>query len=135
VVITFPTVGSGPAEWRLRESKVAEYAEAFPGVDVLVQCRKALQWIRDNPTKRKTARGMTSFLGRWLGREQDRGPKAEGNGYRNGHVGPPAESPADKAARITRERVEADRAERESRERGGLKPVAKILRASRGAKK
>lgn len=74
-VISFPIVGGkrgkGPAEWPLRQSKIAEYAESFPGVEVLAECRKAMQWCRDNPTRRKTFRGMAAFLQRWLGKAQD----------------------------------------------------------------
>jgi len=71
IVLTYPCVGTGPAEWPLRESKVAEYAEAFPAVDVRAECRKALQWVRDNPKNRKTADGMARFLNNWLKREQN----------------------------------------------------------------
>ena len=73
VVLTFPTVGTGAKEWGLHQSKLAEYVGSYPGIDVLAECRKALQWLRDNPKKRKTATGMPRFLGSWLGRCQDRG--------------------------------------------------------------
>lgn len=74
-VLTFPTVGKKkePKEWHLIEAKLAEYRESFPGVDVLACCRAALQWCRDNPARRKTARGMPAFLSRWLTQEQNRG--------------------------------------------------------------
>ena len=71
VVMTFPTVGMGAAEWPLTEAKLAEYRGAFPGLDVLAQCRAALQWLRDNPTRRKTFAGMPKYLGGWLGRAQN----------------------------------------------------------------
>lgn len=76
VVLTFPTVGTGPRSWDLTAPKLAEYREAYPGVDVLAECRKALQWCRDNPSRRKTAGGMPKFLAGWLGRAQDRGGPA-----------------------------------------------------------
>lgn len=72
VVLTFPAVGRGPQTWALTPAKLAEYREAFPGVDALQECKKALQWCRDNPRQRKTAGGMAAFLGRWLAKEQDR---------------------------------------------------------------
>ncbi len=53
-------------------AKLAEYRQAFPGVDALSECRKALQWCLDNPIRRKTFGGMPKFLGSWLGRAQDR---------------------------------------------------------------
>jgi hypothetical protein len=103
VVLLFPVVGGnggkGPAEWPLRHAKVAEYQQAFPGLDVLAHCRRALQWARDNPAKRKTFRGMPAFLWRWLAREQDRG-----------HVRPAG--PAGETAREREERVRRERAER-----------------------
>jgi hypothetical protein len=70
-VLTFPVVGTGGREWHLSAAKLAEYRRAFPGVDVPAELLKARQWCLDNPAKRKTARGMPAFLGRWLGRAQD----------------------------------------------------------------
>lgn len=74
-LLSFPVVkkGKDPAEWPLFQSKVDEYSQSFPGVDILAECRKALQWCRDNPTKRKTFGGMAGFLTRWLSKAQDRG--------------------------------------------------------------
>jgi len=74
-LLTFPCVKgrSGKTKWHLTESKLAEYVEAFPGVEVLAECRKALQWCRDNATKRKTWEGMPKFIGSWLSRAQNDG--------------------------------------------------------------
>lgn len=72
-VLEFPIVGGQAKTWGLTESKIAEYRESYPGVDVLAESRKALQWCRDNPAKRKTLRGMPAFLGRWFSKVQDRG--------------------------------------------------------------
>lgn len=69
-VLTFPCIGK--REWKLTERKLEEYRETFVGIDVLAECRKALQWCRDNSTRRKTVKGMSRFLGSWLGRAQDR---------------------------------------------------------------
>lgn len=71
-VMQFPVVGGGPTEWNLTESKLAQYRESFPGIDVLAECKAARQWCLDNPKKRKTATGMPAFLGRWLSHEQNR---------------------------------------------------------------
>ena len=71
VVMVFPCTGSGVKEWPLHQSKIDEWKGAYPGIDVVAECCKALQWSRDNPTKTKTARGMTAFLNRWLARAQD----------------------------------------------------------------
>lgn len=70
VVHTFPTVGDN-ADWPLQESKLHEWIDAFPGVDVPAECLKALQWCRDNPSRRKTYGGMSRFLNQWLSRAQN----------------------------------------------------------------
>ena len=71
-------MGKAKKEWGLSEAKLSEYREAFPGVDALGESRKALQWLRDNPQRRKTAQGMAAFLTRWLGKAQNAssGPRA-----------------------------------------------------------
>jgi hypothetical protein len=85
-VLTFPTVGKGAKAWGLTEAKVKEYSEAYPGVDVLAECKKALQWCRDNPRQQKTPQGMAAFLSRWLSKQQDRSSRrgfvAAGHGRR-----------------------------------------------------
>jgi hypothetical protein len=69
-VLEFPC--DGPVkEFQLTEAKLAEYRESYPHIDVIGECRKALQWLRDNPTKRKTAGGMPAYLGRWLAKAND----------------------------------------------------------------
>jgi hypothetical protein len=71
-VLTFPTNGK-PETWDLLPSKLAEWSGTFPGLDCLAECRKALQWVKDN--RRKTAKGMPRFLLSWLGRANDQ-PRA-----------------------------------------------------------
>ena len=70
-VLQFPTDGKAGKHWSLTEAKVAEYQEAYPSLDVVGECRRALQWLRDNPTKRKTKGGMPAFLTRWLNKAQN----------------------------------------------------------------
>jgi hypothetical protein len=74
VVMKFPVEGSVPPIWKLRQSRIDKMADLFPSLDVVHQCRLALQWLEDNPTKRKTANGMPRFLTGWMKREVDRGP-------------------------------------------------------------
>jgi len=90
-VMTFTCVGTGPSEWTLTAGKLQEYRDAFPGIDVLSECRRARQWLIDNPPRRKTAKGMPRFLNSWLSRAQDRAgrngqpmakPKSEANRLR-----------------------------------------------------
>ena len=72
-VLTFEC--NGPvSEWHLYPSKLKEWQETYADVDVLYECKKARQWTRDN--QRKTAKGMTRFLGAWLrdANDKNRGP-------------------------------------------------------------
>lgn len=81
----FPTNRRGES-WTLSKSKLDEYFESFPAVDVLVEIRNAIQWCRDNPKKRKTAGGMTAFIGRWLAKEQNSGRSAVNNNHKSSRV-------------------------------------------------
>jgi hypothetical protein len=78
-VVTLLCVGTGRSEFTVRESLAAEWGEAYPGVDVPVELRKAVQWCADNPTRRKTFRGARKFLSGWLARAQNTLP-SKGNG-------------------------------------------------------
>jgi hypothetical protein len=84
VFLDFPVIGS-PRPWPLVASKVAEYRATFVGLEVEAVLRRARQWCIDNPTRRKTSRGMPKFLFGFLERAQNRG--AGGSG---GHFPPPA---------------------------------------------
>jgi len=64
-------LGDGGREFTPTEAQVAEWREAFPGIDVLTEIRKAGVWLKANPKRRKTAGGMSRFLVSWLGRAQD----------------------------------------------------------------
>jgi hypothetical protein len=82
----FECVGQGAKSWTLTKSKLSEYLEAYPDLDVRAEIRKSRQWIRDNPTNRKTAKGMPAFLNRWLSRAQNNGGRNAGT--RSGKHGP-----------------------------------------------
>lgn len=69
-VLTFPCIKG--QQYDLKESKIREYQESFPGIDVLQQCKALRQWCIDNPAKRKTLRGMPAFFSRNLSRAQDK---------------------------------------------------------------
>ncbi len=72
--LEFPIVGNrNNPSWWLTNAKVAEYRENYPGVDVVLECRRALQWCRDNESKRKTAAGMAKFLNSWMTKAQNDG--------------------------------------------------------------
>jgi len=70
-VLTFVTAGA-TKDWPLTYAQVARWGESYPALDVLAECRKAHAWMEANPTRRKTAKGMTAFLNNWLNRATDR---------------------------------------------------------------
>jgi hypothetical protein len=70
VVMEFPTHGKKKS-WDLTEEFLEECKQAFPGLDVLAETRKALAWLKAN--RLKTAKGMPRFLNSWLSRANDRG--------------------------------------------------------------
>lgn len=86
VVITFPCTGPEKT-WTLHESKLREYEETFDTVDVRRQIRLALQWIRDNPTNRKTARGMPRFLNNWFSKCVAQRQGLKSNAAKRQHTG------------------------------------------------
>lgn len=71
-LLEFPTSGKAKT-WGLVQSHIDELSEAFPGVDVLAEARKAALWCQDNPKRRKTPGGMRRFLSTWMERGQNRG--------------------------------------------------------------
>lgn len=60
-------------EYPIYQSDVNEWAELYPAVDVMQELRKMKGWCKDNPSKRKTKRGIRRFVNSWLARQQDAG--------------------------------------------------------------
>lgn len=80
-LIEMPTNKTGEVVG-IAAKKADEWAETYPGVDVLQTLKEIRQWLFDNASKRKTARGMNSFIGRWMAREQNKSTYEEQrNGY------------------------------------------------------
>ena len=75
VLMQFPCKGN-PNQWPLHQSKLREYEETFPDIDIIAECRKARQWCVDNPRKRKTTGGMTRFLSSWITSANNKGTAA-----------------------------------------------------------
>lgn len=71
-LLTFPCAGK-EKEWHLAGDHIDELKSAYPALDILAECRKALVWVNASPGNRKTAKGMKRFLASWMGRAQDRG--------------------------------------------------------------
>jgi hypothetical protein len=99
------------AEHPVAQTDVDEYRRLFPAVDVHRELLLARRWCLDNPTKRKTPRGVRSFLTRWLERAQDRAPSRPPPHIPGGH-------PHEAHRRLSAsERVRANIAAAEERER------------------
>lgn len=77
-VLTFPTDGS-KTTYLLTEQQVSDWRALYPGLDVLGECRRALAWVHANPTKRKTAAGMSKFLVGWFNRSLEKPAAAPPN--------------------------------------------------------
>jgi hypothetical protein len=72
-ILIYPCKGMGKKEWELKESKLKQYQESFPAIDILQHCKNARQWCIDNPSRQKTYSGMPKFLSKWLTKEQNKG--------------------------------------------------------------
>lgn len=62
------------------ESKVEQWAQLYPAVDVRQQLRNMSGWCDANRAKRKTRGGVERFIAGWLAREQDRGARPKSGG-------------------------------------------------------
>jgi hypothetical protein len=67
---------------------IPTWKQAYPGVDVRAEIRKAHAWEQANPTRRKTPRGRMRFLNSWMERAQnDGGRHGTRTGTSGGHTG------------------------------------------------
>lgn len=90
VVLEFKTRCSAGC-YKLRQSKIDEYQNTYPDIDVPAEMRRAWQWCEDNPRKRKTVAGMTGFLNRWLGSAKSPVPIGDGDVPEDLWSDPPAQ--------------------------------------------
>lgn len=58
--------------------QAAEWAAAFPDLDITAELRKARSWCVSNRPKRKTPRGLGRFIQGWLDRAQNGGSRSRG---------------------------------------------------------
>jgi hypothetical protein len=76
-VLEFPC--DGPVKtWQLRQSLFDELSRDFPSLNVLEQARSSLAWLKADPARRKTAKGMRRFLTGWLSKSQNSGQARAG---------------------------------------------------------
>ena len=67
-------------EFAVTTNDVAEWVDAYPGLDVPQELRSMRVWCLANPKRRKTAKGVRRFIAGWLRRAQD----DAGSGNRGG---------------------------------------------------
>ena len=60
-------------EYDFSQEYVDQMQKLYPAVDVMAEMLKMKAWCINNPKRRKTRRGITSFVGNWLSKEQDKG--------------------------------------------------------------
>jgi hypothetical protein len=86
-------------DFQVSKSDVDRWVQAFPGVSVKQELKKFKAWCEDNPTRKKTAKGVKSAVFRWLDKAQNSGggngtgeqskKRTEGNaGAEGGEDGP-----------------------------------------------
>ena len=61
--------------YRVPIADVEEYRRLYPAVDVPQELRNMAGWLKGNPARRKTRRGIGAFITSWLSRTQDKGGK------------------------------------------------------------
>ena len=61
--------------WANLETRIADWTDAYPRVDVEQELKAMHQWLVANPSKRKTQRGLPRFITAWLKRANDKGFK------------------------------------------------------------
>lgn len=54
------------------------WCELYPAVNVMQELRKMSGWCTDNPTRRKTKKGIRRFINNWLAGEQDKSGRYRG---------------------------------------------------------
>jgi hypothetical protein len=75
-VIEIPLVckKTGPlVEFGVTQAMVDDWAESYPGVDIMQSLREIRQWNLANPIKRKTKSGIMHHITSWLAKAQNNG--------------------------------------------------------------
>jgi hypothetical protein len=65
-----PLILKDGSRFHVSEKHLNEFVDAYPGVDVRDQIMKMSQWLKTNPTKRKTKNGIMRFINSWIARSE-----------------------------------------------------------------
>ncbi len=60
------------SEYPVSKKYVDEMSELYQNVDVIAELKKMRAWLINNPSRKKTKKGIQRFINSWLMREQDR---------------------------------------------------------------
>ena len=69
VLLVMPCTGG--RSWTVTRGYLDGVRDAYPGIDLLSECRKAKVWLEANPRRKKTYTGMKAFLTSWFNRAQN----------------------------------------------------------------
>ena len=58
------------SRFHISQNHLNEFIDAYPSVDVRDQIMKMSQWLKTNPTKRKTKNGIMRFINSWIARSE-----------------------------------------------------------------
>ena len=58
------------SRFHISQNHFNEFVNAYPGVDIRDQILKMSQWLKTNPTKRKTKNGIMRFINSWISRSE-----------------------------------------------------------------
>ena len=56
-------------EWRPSEKEFLQWSDSYPDTDLLEELHRIECWFQKHPDRRKTERGMHSFVKAWLNRK------------------------------------------------------------------
>lgn len=65
-----PLILKDGSRFHISQNHFNEFVNAYPGVDVRDQIFKMSQWLKTNPTKRKTKNGIMRFINSWIARSE-----------------------------------------------------------------
>lgn len=61
-----PLILKDGSRFHISQTHLKEFVDAYPDVDVRDQILKMSQWLKTNPTKRKTKNGIMRFINSWI---------------------------------------------------------------------
>jgi len=69
-ILSIPLIAKD-GEFPIYQTDIEEWQSVYPGVEILVELKKIRLWNQDNPTKRKTKKGIRRHISSWLDRAQN----------------------------------------------------------------